>query len=138
MSEEWRVQVAEEASYQPGGFWLTWPEQELALATEHSGEEARAVCQSANGTPSGTFLARAGDLARAHWFLWEWATLLAWERLERPLMTQRFLAPPSRRALVMGTVAAELYVGYAAWRERGRGWFGGLGVRPSARGGGHG
>jgi hypothetical protein len=30
MSEEWRVQVAEEANYQPGGFWLTWPEQELA------------------------------------------------------------------------------------------------------------
>ena len=125
MSEEWRVQVAEEASYQPGGFWLTWPEQELAWATEHSGEEARAVCQSANGTPSGIFLARAGDLARAQWFLWVWATLLAWERLERPsaeVMTRPFLAPPSRRALVMGTVAAELYVGYAALRERGLWW----------------
>ena len=32
--------------------------------------------QSANGTPSGTFLARAGDLVRAQWFLWVWATLV--------------------------------------------------------------
>ena len=131
MSEEWRVPVAEEASYQPGGFWLSWPEQELAWTTEVSGEEAQEVRQSANGTPSGIFLARAGDLARAQWFLWVWATLLAWERLERPfaeVTTRPFLPPPSRRALVMGTVAAELYVGYAALRERGR-WWPGL-VRP--------
>jgi len=131
MSEEWRLPVTEEASYQPRGFWLTRPEQELAWATRRAGEEARAPRQSANGTPSGTFLARAGDLARAQWFLWVWATLVAWERLERPsaeVTTRPFLPPPSRRALVMGTVAAELYVGYAALRERGR-WWPGL-VRP--------
>jgi len=131
MSEEWRVPVTEEASYRPRGFWLTWPVEEFAWVTRRSGEEARAVRQSANGTPSGTFLARAGDLARAQWFLWVWATLLAWERLERlsaEVTTWPFLSPPSRRALVMSTVAAELYLGYAALRERGR-WWPGL-VRP--------
>ena len=131
MSEEWCVPVAEEASYRPRGFWLTWPVEEFAWVTRRSGEEARAVRQSANGTPCGTFLARAGDLARAQWFLWVWATLLAWERLERPsaeVTTRPFLSPPSRRALVMSTVAAELYLGYAALRERDR-WWPGL-VRP--------
>jgi predicted unusual protein kinase regulating ubiquinone biosynthesis (AarF/ABC1/UbiB family) len=106
-------------------------EEVLARAARRSGEEARAVRESAQGTPNGAFLARAGDLARSQWFLWAWATLAAGEHLGRPV-TPGFLPPtPSPRALVIGTVASDLYLGYAALRERGR-WFPGL-VRPEDR-----
>jgi predicted unusual protein kinase regulating ubiquinone biosynthesis (AarF/ABC1/UbiB family) len=116
-------------------------EEVLARAVLRSGEEARDVRESARGTPNGVFLARAGDLARSQWFLWAWATLAAGERLGRasarastrataPLLLAPSPSPaaPSPRTLVLGTVASDLYVGYAALRERAR-WFPGM-VRP--------
>ncbi len=106
-------------------------EEVLTLAARRSGEETRAVRESAHGTPNGAFLARAGDLARSQWFLWAWATLAAGERLGRATLgVAPGLSPlaPSPRALVIGTVASELYLGYAALRERTR-WFEDL-VRP--------
>jgi ubiquinone biosynthesis protein len=125
MSDGWRVPVGEAARYRSDGSWLTGAEEVLARAARRSGEEARAVRESAPGTPNGLFLARAGDLTRAQWFLWAWAALAAGERLGRPsseVMPGSFLALPSPRVLVIGTVAAELYLGYAALRERGRWW----------------
>jgi predicted unusual protein kinase regulating ubiquinone biosynthesis (AarF/ABC1/UbiB family) len=106
--------------------WSFGAEEVLALAARRSGEAARAVRGSARGTPNGVFLARAGDLVRSQWFLWAWATLAAGERLGRTVMPGFFA--PSARDLVIGTVALDLYLGYAALRERAR-WFPGL-VRP--------
>src|SRR3712207_7892553 len=75
MSDGWRVPVGEAARYRSDGSWLTGAEEVLARAARRSGEEARAVRESAPGTPNGLFLARAGDLTRAQWFLWAWAAL---------------------------------------------------------------
>src|SRR3712207_346208 len=114
MSEGWRIPVGEAARYRSEGSWLTGAEEVLALAARRSGEEARAFRESANGTPSGAFLARAGDLGRAQWFLWVWAALAAGERLGQPSskeMPGPLLYPPSLRAMVIGTVATELYLG---------------------------
>ena len=84
MSDGWRVPVGEAARYRSDGSWLTGAEEVLARAARRSGEEARAVRESAPETPNGAFLARAGDLTRAQWFLWAWAALAAGERLGRP------------------------------------------------------
>ena len=106
----------------------------VVRAARRSGEEARAVRESASVTPDGAYLARAGDLLRAQWFLWAWATLAAGERLGRAHSwdgaTPEGLLPPvpSPRVALLGTLASDLYLGYAALRERGR-WFPGL-VRP--------
>jgi ubiquinone biosynthesis protein len=108
----------------------------LARAARRSGEEARDVRESAVGTPNGAFLARAGDLTRAQWFLWAWATLAAGERLGRASSGSggvSFGLPPippapSPRTMVLGTIASDLYLGYAALRERAL-WFPGM-VRP--------
>jgi ubiquinone biosynthesis protein len=105
----------------------------LARAARRSGEEARDVRESAVGTPNGAFLARAGDLTRAQWFLWAWATLAAGERLGRAYSGSGGASPnlppipsaPSPRTMVIGTIASDLYVGYAALRERAR-WFPGM------------
>ncbi len=102
----------------------------LARAARRSGEEARAVRESAVGTPNGAFLARAGDLARSQWFLWAWATLAAGERLGRAPSGSggvSFGLPaippaPSPRTMVLGAIASDLYLGYAALRERAL-WF---------------
>src|SRR5215218_9588683 len=69
----------------------------LARAVRRSGEEAQAVRESAKETPDGANLARAGDLARAQWFLWVWTTLAAGERLGRAYQgdgTSHGLLPP--------------------------------------------
>ncbi len=108
----------------------------LARAARRSGEEARDARESAKGTPNGAFLARAGDLARSQWFLWAWATLAAGERLGRASSGSgggSFGLPPippapSPRTMVLGTIASDLYLGYAALRERAL-WFPGM-VRP--------
>jgi predicted unusual protein kinase regulating ubiquinone biosynthesis (AarF/ABC1/UbiB family) len=105
----------------------------LARAARRSGEEAQAVRESAQGTPNGAFLARAGDLARSQWFLWAWATLAAGERLGRASSGSGRVSfgllpippAPSPRTMVLGTIASDLYLGYAALRERAR-WFPGL------------
>jgi predicted unusual protein kinase regulating ubiquinone biosynthesis (AarF/ABC1/UbiB family) len=105
----------------------------VARAARRSGEEARAVRESAPGTPDGAYLARSGDLARAQWFLWAWTTLAVGERLGRGYPgagTPPGLRPPvsSPRTALLGTLASDVYLGYAALRERGR-WFPDL-VRP--------
>jgi predicted unusual protein kinase regulating ubiquinone biosynthesis (AarF/ABC1/UbiB family) len=131
MSEGWCVPAVEAARYPPDGYSMAGVEDVLARAVGRSGEEARAVRESVNGTPSGAFLARAGDLGRAQWFLWVWTVLATGERLGQPSsegMPGLFLPTSSPRALVIGTVATELYLGYAALRERRR-WWPGL-VRP--------
>ena len=105
----------------------------LARAARRSGEEAQAVRESAQGTPNVAFLARTGDLARSQWFLWAWATLAAGERLGRAPSGSggvSFGLPPippapSPRTMVLGTIASDLYIGYAALRERAR-WFPGM------------
>ena len=99
----------------------------VSRAARRSGEEARAVRESAHGTPDGAYLARSGDLARAQWFLWAWTTLAAGERLGRGYpgaRAQPGLRPPvpSPRPALLSTLASDLYLGYAALRERGR-WF---------------
>jgi predicted unusual protein kinase regulating ubiquinone biosynthesis (AarF/ABC1/UbiB family) len=65
--------------------------------------------------------------------LWVWTTLAAGERLGRAYQgdgTSHGLLPPasSPRVALLGTLASDLYLGYAALRERGR-WFPDL-VRP--------
>jgi len=62
-------------------------------------------------------LARFADLGRSQAFLWTGATLAAGERLGRTLPDG---LTPARRAAVIGTVAAELWSGYAALRNRAR------------------
>lgn len=124
-----RLDAARLWSYGALGTW-----EALARAARRSGEEARAVRESSRATPDGAYLARAGDLARAQWFLWAWTTLAAGERLGRAYQQgdgmSHGLLPPvlSPRAALLGTLASDLYLGYAALRERGR-WFPDL-VRP--------
>jgi predicted unusual protein kinase regulating ubiquinone biosynthesis (AarF/ABC1/UbiB family) len=60
---------------------------------------------------------RLGDLSRTQWFLWTGANLAAGERAGRGTQVGR--AFPSR-ALVLGTLAADLYLAYTTLRERGR------------------
>jgi hypothetical protein len=93
-------------------------EEVLVRAARRSGEEARAVRESAKGTPSDALLARAGDLARSQWFLWTWATLAAGERLGRAVLSGFSPPTPSPRAALIGMVTSDLYLGYAVLRER--------------------
>ncbi|HJQ28727.1 MAG TPA: AarF/UbiB family protein [Rubrobacter sp.] len=101
----------------------------LEKAVQRSAEETRAVLNAASdagGTPDLATIARLADLSRAQWFLWTGAGLAAVERAGRDIPDGVF--PPatySPRALVLGTVAADLYLGYAALRERSR-WLPGL------------
>lgn len=72
------------------------------------------------GSSDPDFLARFADLARSEAFLWTEAGLMAGERLGRGLA----LASPGAgyaglpRTLVIGAVAADLYLGYASLRRR--------------------
>lgn len=94
----------------------------MVRAARRSSEETRAVLEAtsaAGGRPDLAALARLGDLSRARWFLWTSAGLAANERVGRGLSPITAYSP---RALVLGTVAADLYLGYAALRERAR-WF---------------
>ena len=116
----------------PFRYWLeatgTWgrsalkAEEVIARSAERFGEEVRTVRESAEGTPNGAFLARAGDLARSQWFLGAWATLATGERLGRGGVPRFLPLALSPRALVIWTAASDLYLGYAALRERAR-WF---------------
>ncbi len=90
-------------------------------ALRRSGEETRSVRDVSGGTPDPEFLARIGDLARSEAFLWTEAGLMAGERLGRGFA----LASPglsgyarASRTLVIGAVAADLYLGYTALRRR--------------------
>ena len=93
----------------------------LSRAARRSGEETRAVRDASAGASDRAFLARVGDLARSEAFLWTEAGLMSGERLGRGFA----LASPGlsgyaglSRTLVIGAVAADLYLGYTALRRR--------------------
>lgn len=105
----------------------------LTRATRRSGEETRDVFGAAEGRPDASSLARFGDLVRAQTFLWTAANLSAAERLGRaasaggealpgfpPGFSELAASAPSPRVFVLGVVAMDLWVGYAALRERAR------------------
>jgi predicted unusual protein kinase regulating ubiquinone biosynthesis (AarF/ABC1/UbiB family) len=105
----------------------------MARAVRRSGEETRAVFDAADGPADTAFPARFGDLARAQAFLWAAAGLTAGERLGRAASASSAALPgfasgfadlsasvPSPRSFVLGAVAADLWLGYAALRERAR------------------
>ncbi len=92
----------------------------LSQAALRSGEQAWEVLGASDGASYTTLAARGGDLYRAQAFLWAATGLAAGERLGRAVpggKPFRASAWPSR-AMVIGTVAADLYLGYAALRER--------------------
>ncbi|MDP8939223.1 MAG: AarF/UbiB family protein [Actinomycetota bacterium] len=91
----------------------------LLGAARRSSEDARESTRAEN--LSGPALAaRARDLSRAQAFLWAAAGFAAGERLGRvaPGEGPGFGAEWLPRAMVIGTVAADLYLGYATLRER--------------------
>ena len=86
-------------------------------AARRSGEESREFGETTNSVPAPDLAAGFGDFLRAQWFLWAGAGISALERIGRdtPGFTSQVLP---LRALALGTVASELYAGYAALRER--------------------
>ena len=105
----------------------------LTRATRRSREETRDVCAIVEEAPDGASLARFGDLVRAQTFLWTAANLSAAERLGRaasargetlpgfaPDFSELVASASSPRVFVLGVVAMDLWVGYAALRERAR------------------
>ena len=86
-------------------------------AARRSGEESREFGETTNGVPAPDLAAGFGDFLRAQWFLWAGAGISALEQIGRdtPGFTSQVLP---LRALALGTVASELYAGYAALRER--------------------
>ena len=99
-------------------------ERVLTHAARRSAEETRAVLDAGVTTPDLATAARLGDLSRSQWFLWLAAGLAAAERAGRGIRGG-FLPSLgySPRASLLGTIAADLYLGYAALRERSR-WTG--------------
>ena len=102
-------------------------EEIITRATRRSGEEMRAVF-AADEIAGAAFLARVGDLTRAQAFLWASAGLAAGERWGRAASAGGTLPGSvdlaafgwAPRASVLGAVAADLWLGYAALRERAR------------------
>ena len=102
----------------------TFEAQKILLgAARRSGEDAGNALTT-EGTSVPALGARAADLARAQTFLWAAAGFAAGERLGRAAPgevpygfgTAEWLP----RAMVIGTVAADLYLGYTTLRERSR------------------
>lgn len=97
----------------------------LSQAARRSGEEAQAVFEAmTGGSPGVTLPARLVDLYRAQAFLWTGAGFAAGELFGRavPGFSPAVRGVMSRRALMLGVIAADLWTGYAALRERAR-WF---------------
>nr|MDQ3842334.1 AarF/ABC1/UbiB kinase family protein [Actinomycetota bacterium] len=104
-------------------------EEVLLRAMRRSGEETRAVFDAADEATHAALPARFGDLFRAQAFLWTAAGLAAGERLGRAASASSAALPgfaefaasaPSPRVFVLGVVAMDLWMGYAALRERAR------------------
>ncbi|QIN80369.1 hypothetical protein GBA65_19685 [Rubrobacter marinus] len=113
----------------PGDPWqgLRASGEVFSRAAVRSGEEARAVFEAmvGGGDAAGAVLpARLADFYRAQAFLWTGAGFAAGERLGRavPGFSPAVRGVLSQRALVLGVIAADLWTGYAALRERAR-WF---------------
>jgi predicted unusual protein kinase regulating ubiquinone biosynthesis (AarF/ABC1/UbiB family) len=80
-------------------------------------EETWAVFSNGAETPNpALFLARLTDLARSNAFLWAQAGLQVQERSTRLIPVAQSLS----RSLVLGTLAADIFVGYTSLRERGK------------------
>src|SRR2546427_5148759 len=87
----------------------------LDQTARHTIEETWAVFTKGTETPNpALFLARLADLARSNTFLWTEAGLQVQERATRVVPVGQSLA----RALVLATVAADIFVGYTNLRER--------------------
>jgi predicted unusual protein kinase regulating ubiquinone biosynthesis (AarF/ABC1/UbiB family) len=104
-------------------------EEVLLRAVRRSGEETRAVFDATDEATHAALPARFGDLFRAQAFLWTAAGLAAGERLGRAAFASSAALPgfvefaasaPSPRVFVLGVVAMDLWMGYAALRERAR------------------
>jgi ubiquinone biosynthesis protein len=94
----------------------------LTRTVQRSSEETRAVLDETHAAGRAPYLAglgRLADLSRAQWFLWAGAGLTVTEVLGRAF-SGTFSGAHSPRTLVLGTVAADLYLGYVALRERSR------------------
>ncbi len=103
----------------------------LTRAARRSGEETGAIIGAGGRLTDAAVPARFGELARAQAFLWTAASLSAAERLGRaasassaalPGFAELATSAPSPRVFVLGIVAMDLWLGYAALRERIR-WF---------------
>ena len=93
----------------------------LSRAARRSGEEMKAVRDASVRSSDPDFLARFGDLARSEAFLWTEAGLMTGERLGRgfALSSPGFSGYAGvSRTLVIGAIAADLYLGYTALRRR--------------------
>jgi predicted unusual protein kinase regulating ubiquinone biosynthesis (AarF/ABC1/UbiB family) len=87
----------------------------LDQTVRHTIEETWAVITNGAITPNPVlFLARVADLARSNAFLWTEAGLQVQEHVMRVLPVGKSLA----RALVLSTVAADIFVGYTNLSER--------------------
>ncbi len=102
-------------TFGPWGEAALGAQEVLARATRRSAAGWREAVAAGVTDPAAPF--RLGDLSRAQWFLWTGAGLAAGERAGRGTPAGR--AFPSR-ALVLGTLAADLYLSYTTLRERGR------------------
>jgi predicted unusual protein kinase regulating ubiquinone biosynthesis (AarF/ABC1/UbiB family) len=94
----------------------------LTRTVQRSVEETRAVLDATYAAGEAPYLAghgRLADLSRAQWFLWTGAGLTAAEVSGRAF-PGTFPDACSPRTLVLGTVTADLYLGYVALRERSR------------------
>jgi predicted unusual protein kinase regulating ubiquinone biosynthesis (AarF/ABC1/UbiB family) len=91
----------------------------LRRATRRSAAEWRDAVSAGLTDPAAPF--RLGDLSRAQLFLWTGANLAAGERATRDAPSGGApLGVPPARALVLGTIAADLYLSYTTLKERGR------------------
>ena len=102
-------------TFGPWGEAALGAQEVLARATRRSVAGWRDAVSAGVTDPAALF--RLGDLSRSQWFLWTGANLAAGERAGRGTAAGR--AFPSR-ALVLGTLAADLYLTYTTLKERGR------------------
>ena len=87
----------------------------LDQAMRHTIEETWAVLTNGAITPNpALFLARLADLARSNAFLWTEARLSVQEHATRVLPVGQSFS----RSLVLGTVAADIFLGYTTLGER--------------------
>src|SRR3989454_4060710 len=87
----------------------------LDQTARHTIEESWSVFTKGPEAPNpALFLARLADLARSNTFLWAEAGLSVQEHATRVVPVGQSLA----RALVLATVAADIFVGYTNLRER--------------------
>src|SRR3989442_7054196 len=91
----------------------------LDQTARHTIEETWAVFTKGTETPNpALFLARLADLARSNSFLWAEAGLQVQGRATRIVPIGQAVS----RSLVVATVAADIFVGYTALRERVQRW----------------